>query len=55
MPGTVVGTDPQHDIAVVKVDPSGLNPATLGRSSERARARRHRIIGTVLIPPPVLY
>jgi S1-C subfamily serine protease len=38
MPGTVVGTDPQHDIAVVKVDASGLNPATLGdRASSRSR------------------
>ena len=45
MPGTVVGTDPQHDIAVVKVDASGLNPATLGRSSELALADTVYAIG----------
>jgi S1-C subfamily serine protease len=45
MPGTVVGTDPQHDIAVVKVDASGLNPATLGRSSELALAETVYAIG----------
>jgi S1-C subfamily serine protease len=33
MSGTVVGTDPQHDVAVVKVDAAGLTPVTLGRSS----------------------
>jgi putative serine protease PepD len=45
MPGTVVGTDPQHDIAVIKVDASGLNPATLGRSSELALADTVYAIG----------
>jgi S1-C subfamily serine protease len=32
MRGTVVGTDPQHDLAVVKVDATGLTPIELGRS-----------------------
>ena len=45
MPGTVVGTDPQHDIAVVKVDASRLDPATLGRSSELALADTVYAIG----------
>jgi S1-C subfamily serine protease len=34
MAGTVIGTDAMHDIAVVKVDATGLTPVTLGRSSE---------------------
>jgi S1-C subfamily serine protease len=32
--GTVVGTDPQHDLAVIKVDATGLKPLPLGRSSD---------------------
>ena len=31
-PGTLVGTDSQGDIAVVKIDATGLQPATLGDS-----------------------
>lgn len=33
-PGTVVGTDPLSDLAVVKIDAQGLVPATLGDSSK---------------------
>lgn len=33
-PGTVVGTDPFSDLAVVKIDAQGLVPATLGDSSK---------------------
>ncbi len=32
--GTVVGTDPQRDLAVIKVDATGLKPLPLGRSSD---------------------
>ncbi len=32
--GTVIGNDPQHDLAVVKVDAGGLNPITVGDSSK---------------------
>ena len=32
--GTVVGTDPQHDLAVVKVSASGLPTVTLGNSDK---------------------
>ncbi|MFP3570161.1 S1C family serine protease, partial [Paraburkholderia sp. SIMBA_030] len=32
--GTVVGTDPLSDLAVIKVDGSGLVPAALGDSSK---------------------
>lgn len=31
---TVVGTDPMSDLAVIKIDATGLQPATLGKSSE---------------------
>lgn len=31
---TVVGTDPLSDLAVIKIDAEGLQPATLGKSSE---------------------
>jgi putative serine protease PepD len=34
LPGTVVGTDPQHDLAVIQVDATGLTPLPLGRSSD---------------------
>jgi putative serine protease PepD len=32
--GTVVGTDPNHDLAVIKVDATGLTPLPLGESSD---------------------
>jgi putative serine protease PepD len=32
--GTVVGTDPAHDLAVVRVNAENLDPVDLGRSSE---------------------
>jgi S1-C subfamily serine protease len=32
--GTVVGTDPKHDLAVIKVDATGLTPLPLGESSD---------------------
>jgi putative serine protease PepD len=43
--GTVIGTDPQHDIAVVKVDATGLKPVTLGRSSDLSLAETVYAIG----------
>jgi putative serine protease PepD len=45
MSGTVIGTDPQHDIAVVKVDAAGLTPVTLGRSSNLTLAETVYAIG----------
>ena len=45
MSGTVIGTDPQHDIAVVKVDATGLTPVTLGRSSDLSLAETVYAIG----------
>jgi S1-C subfamily serine protease len=45
MSGTVIGTDPQHDIAVVKVDATGLTPATIGRSSDLSLADTVYAIG----------
>jgi S1-C subfamily serine protease len=45
MSGTVIGTDPQHDIAVVKVDATGLTPVTLGRSSDLSLADTVYAIG----------
>ncbi len=45
MSGTVIGTDPQHDIAVVKVDASGLTPVTIGRSSDLSLADTVYAIG----------
>ena len=33
LPATVVATDPQHDLALVKVNATGLTPVTLGDSS----------------------
>ena len=32
-PATIVGSDPQSDVAVIKVDATGLKPATIGTSS----------------------
>ncbi|MDP9222261.1 MAG: trypsin-like peptidase domain-containing protein, partial [Actinomycetota bacterium] len=32
MPGTVVGTDPRHDLAIVKVSATDLSPITIGSS-----------------------
>jgi len=32
--GNVVGTDPKHDLAVIKVDATGLTPLPLGESSD---------------------
>jgi len=45
MSGTVIGTDPQHDIAVVKVDATGLTPVTIGRSSDLSLADTVYAIG----------
>ena len=45
MSGTVIGTDPQHDIAVVKVDATGLTPVTLGRSGDLSLADTVYAIG----------
>ncbi len=36
LPGTVVGTDPSHDLAVVRVAAHDLHPIRLGRSSRLA-------------------
>ena len=34
MPGTIVGRDPESDLAVIKVDVSGATVAQLGDSSK---------------------
>jgi serine protease Do len=34
LPGSIVGTDPQTDLAVIKIDLPGLRAATLGNSDE---------------------
>jgi len=34
MEGTVIGADPQHDLAVVKVDAADLHPITVGQSGD---------------------
>lgn len=33
-PATLCGTDPQTDVAVIKIDAAGLNPATVGSSDD---------------------
>ncbi len=40
--GSVVSTDPQHDLAVVRADAGGLTPARLGSSS-------HLIVGQLAV------
>ena len=45
LPGTVLGTDPQHDLAVIKVDANGLTPIALGRSSNLQLADKVYAIG----------
>jgi S1-C subfamily serine protease len=45
MPGTVLGTDPQHDLALVKVDATDLSPITVGSSSKLQLGDRVAAIG----------
>jgi S1-C subfamily serine protease len=45
MPGTVLGTDPQHDLALVKVAATDLSPITVGSSSKLQLGDRVAAIG----------
>jgi serine protease Do len=45
MPGTVLGTDPQHDLALVKVAATDLSPITVGSSGKLQLGDRVAAIG----------
>jgi S1-C subfamily serine protease len=45
LPGTVLGTDPQHDLALVKVDATDLSPITVGSSNALQLGDRVAAIG----------
>ena len=47
-PATLVGTDEQGDIAVVKIDAAGLKPATIGSSSDLKVGETVVAVGTPL-------
>ena len=45
MEGRVIGADPQHDLAVIKVDANDLRPITMGSSAKLALGDRVLAIG----------